>query len=159
MCVQGEHCGFCLGSADKTYPGLAEYGGWDNRGITLCQNERYCVPVMIEKFPCLEKDRSAESQARVQGCTAASDKSTYLVLYQHLYVNRVQVNDDRPRHVSEPLRGKRREKWSVVAECHEDVNFLVVPDDDCVLCSQLPDVPDSLQGVYHQPHVGPSWHP
>ncbi|KAK4119709.1 hypothetical protein N657DRAFT_247827 [Parathielavia appendiculata] len=44
-------------------------------------------------------------------------------------------------------------KWSVVAECHEDVNFLVVPDVDCVLCSQLSDFPDSLQGVYHHPHV------
>jgi hypothetical protein len=58
MCV-GKHCGFCLRSADMKYPGLAETGPlWNDRGIALVENERYCIPVMFEKVACLEEERS-----------------------------------------------------------------------------------------------------
>jgi hypothetical protein len=55
--------------------------------------------------------------------------------------------------------GQTKEIWTVVTECHEDVDC-VVRCLDCVLCAVWETVGGSgqLQGVYHQPHVGPSWH-
>ncbi|KAK4117985.1 hypothetical protein N657DRAFT_465211 [Parathielavia appendiculata] len=60
-----------------------------------------------------------------------------------------------------PCAPSGRRTWPSrdIAECHDDGNWLsMVLIVFCVLC-KLSDVPDSLQGVHHQRHVGPSSHP
>jgi hypothetical protein len=66
VCV-GKDCGFCLGSGDEEWPGLAEVCPADQKSIGLWKNPRYCVPVTIEKYPCL-----IDEWANEQGLTGLS---------------------------------------------------------------------------------------
>jgi hypothetical protein len=65
----------------------------------------------------------------------------------------------RPSRFVGTATGQTKEIWTVVTECHEDVDC-VIRCLDCVLCPVWETVGGSgqLQGVYHQPNVGPSWH-
>jgi hypothetical protein len=68
-CV-GKDCGFCLGSGDEKWPGLAEVCPADQRSIGLWHNKRYCIPVTVEQYPCLTDEFDNE-----QGFTGLSKQT------------------------------------------------------------------------------------
>lgn len=66
VCV-GKDCGFCLGGGSDELPGLGMVCPVDEpgTGIGISENPRHCVPITVEKYPCLKEEW--ENQAGLPG--------------------------------------------------------------------------------------------